>query len=310
MTTHWHPLTLFSDRNGRFSLLKTLTFATLLLPGVNLLYRAAIHDLGPLPYKEALHVTGDYAVYFLVAALALTPLQRIWPGSRLALIRRMVGVGAFAYAAIHLSLYMANEKFHLGFIASEIVLRPYLTIGFIALTGLAALAATSTDGMIRRMGARWKQLHRLVYVIGPLAIVHYFMQSKIDVTAATLVAGLFLTLMIYRLALARRLALTAPVLAGLALAGAIATAGAEALWYGLATGVDVWRVLEANVMVTFGLRPSAIVLLAGLAVAALPQFRRLGTMVWNAAAMRRGRACLIRHSVLDSAPASARSSAG
>lgn len=259
---------LITDRAGKFSYLKALLLAGLAAPLAYLLYRAAIHDLGPLPYKEALHRVGDWAVRFLVLALALTPLQRALNAPRLALIRRMAGVGAFSYAALHFLLFVANSNFKLGFVASEIALRIYLTIGFVALLGLSALAATSTDGMLRRLGARWKTLHRLVYGIAVLALVHYFLQSKIDVSQAVIYSGLFITLMIIRLALRYRLALTPTRLVALAAAGGLATAALEATWYGLTTGVDPWRILKANAAVTFGLRPAVIVLLAGLGLAA------------------------------------------
>lgn len=260
--------TLITDRSGAFSVLKTLMLAALAAPLAYLLYRAAIHDLGPLPYKEALHRVGDWAVRFLVFALALTPFQRALNFPRLAIIRRMAGVGAFTYALLHFLLYIANSNFQLGLVASEIVLRIYLTIGFVALLGLSALAATSTDGMVKRLGLRWKQLHRLVYVIAFLALIHYFLQSKIDVSQAVIYTGLFVSLMIHRLVIRYRLALTPARLAGLAVVTSILTAAIEALWYGLATGVDPWRILMANAMVKFGLRPAVVVLLAGLGFAA------------------------------------------
>jgi methionine sulfoxide reductase heme-binding subunit len=205
-------------------------------------------------------------VRFLLATLALTPVQRVFRWSRVALIRRMLGVGAFAWAAGHLLLYIASQGYDLAHVVSEIVLRYYLTIGFVALTGLALLAATSTDGMVSRLGPWWKRLHRIVYGIAALAILHFFMQSKLDASEATLMAGLFLTLMIYRLAIRLRLPLGARVLAGIAVAGAAATALVEFAWYGLATGANPWRVLAANLHPEQGLRPAVYVLLAAVAV--------------------------------------------
>jgi len=265
--------TLVTDRAGRFAWLKAATLTLLLWPAAVLVYRAAMGDLGPLPLKEALHVAGDWAVRFLVLTLALTPLQRLLAWPRLALVRRMTGVGSFAYAALHIALYVAGAKFDLAFVATEIALRIYLTVGFVALVGLAALAATSTDAAVRRLGRRWKTLHRLVYAIAALGLLHYFMQSKIDVSAAVLMTGYFLLLMTYRLAVARGLGLTPPVLAGVALTAGLATAVVEFAWYGLATGIDPWRIAAANLMLTYGLRPAMIVALSGLAVAAVPLLR-------------------------------------
>ncbi|MBM3519499.1 MAG: sulfoxide reductase heme-binding subunit YedZ, partial [Alphaproteobacteria bacterium] len=216
-------MTPFTDRSGRLSPLKIAVLAALVLPFVSLLMGAALGQLGPLPVKEALHDMGDWAIRFLVACLALTPLQRSLNWPRLALVRRMTGVAAFAYGALHFGLYLAMVKFDLGFALGEIALRIYLTIGFVALLGLLALALTSTDGALRRLGARWKALHRLVYGIAALGILHYFMQSKIDASQATLMAGLFLLLMIHRLMFRWRLAATPSALAMAALAGGLAT---------------------------------------------------------------------------------------
>ena len=262
-------MTPFTDRSGRFSRLKTLALAGLTAPALWLAYRYWSADLGPLPVKEALLFTGQWTIRFLVAVLALTPAQRLLNWPKLALVRRIAGVGVFTYAALHFSLYVASSKFNLGFVASEIVQRYYLAIGFAALTGLAILAATSTDWALHKLGKRWKPLHRIVYGIGVLGLLHFFMQSKIDVSEATLMAGLFLTLMIYRLLVRWRLPLRPAVLAAAAIAGGLATGLTEFAWYGLATGVNPWRIAQANLMLAYGLRPAVMVFLAGLAVAAM-----------------------------------------
>ncbi|MGH6855735.1 MAG: sulfite oxidase heme-binding subunit YedZ [Aestuariivirga sp.] len=272
-------MTPFTDRAGRFSPLKTLTLAGLAAPAVYLAYRYWTFDLGPLPVKEALLVCGLWAVRFLIITLALTPAMRLLNWPKLALVRRMAGIGAFSYAALHFTLYIVNSKFNLGFVASEIVARIYLTIGFVALFGLSLLAATSTDWAVRRLGKRWKQLHRIVYGIAVLGLLHFFMQSKIDTSQATLMAGLFLTLMIYRLMIRWRLSFSPPLLAVAAVAGGLATALAEFAWYGLATGVDPWRIAQANAMLSFGLRPAVIVLLAGLGIAVVQCLRSWGLRI-------------------------------
>jgi sulfoxide reductase heme-binding subunit YedZ len=261
---------LFTDRAGRFSLLKTSCLLLLVAPALWLSWRALNHDLGPRAMTEALHVTGQWAVRFLLAALALTPLQRLFRWNRLALIRRMLGVGACAWAVGHLVLYVASVKYDIGFAVSEIFSRYYLTIGFAAVLGLAMLAATSTDRMVSRLGPWWKRIHRAVYAIAALAILHFFMQSKLDASEATLMAGLFLTLMIYRLAMRPGRSMGPAMLAGVAAAGAASTALAEFAWYDLATGANPWRVLQANLHPEQGLRPAVLVLLSavllGLAV--------------------------------------------
>lgn len=264
----------WTDRTGRFSFLKTGTFVLVCIPAILVAIALWRNQLGPLPYKEALHQIGDWTVRFLIATLALTPLQRILMWPKLALIRRMLGVTAFTYALTHFSLYIVNEKFDLLFVASEIVKRIYLTIGFTALIGLSLLAATSTDGALRKLGRNWKRLHMIVYGIAVLALLHYFMQSKIDVSQATMWSGFFLLLMIYRVAVKLRYALTPVTLAACAIAGGLLTALIEFAWYGLATGVDPFRVLKANLVFAYGLRPAWIVVLAGLAVALIPWIKQ------------------------------------
>src|SRR4030095_1145108 len=119
----------------------------------------------------------------------------LWP--RLMQVRRMVGVAAFAYAAVHLALYVADEAFDLRKVAVEIVLRIYLAIGFVSLLVLTAMAVTSTDGMVRRLGGggRWRRLHQLVYGAALLSVVHFFMQTKFNVSEPWVMAGLFAWLM-------------------------------------------------------------------------------------------------------------------
>jgi methionine sulfoxide reductase heme-binding subunit len=260
----------WTDRAGRFSFLKTAVFVLVSLPALYYAVKLGQNDLGPLPYKEALHRIGDWTVRFIILTLLLTPLQRIvmWP--KLALIRRMLGVTAFAYALTHFSLYVVNEKFDLLFVASEIVKRIYLTIGFTALVGLSLLAATSTDWALRKLGRNWKRLHMIVYGLAVLALLHYFMQSKIDVSQATLWSGFFILLMIYRIAVKFRFALTPLTLAICAIAAGLLTALIEFAWYGIATGVDPVRVLKANLVFAYGLRPAWIVLIVGLVAALLP----------------------------------------
>jgi sulfoxide reductase heme-binding subunit YedZ len=220
---------------------------------------------------------------FLFIALAITPLRQILQWPRLILVRRMVGVAAFAYGLAHISLYLADLKFDLAKAATEIALRIYLTIGFTALLGLAALAATSTDAMVRRLGARrWRRLHRLIYVIALLAVVHYCMQSKLDLWEPTIIAGVYAWLMSYRL-----LVKLVGVRGGLPLAwvGALSliapalTALGEAAYFWIALGVDPVRVLSANWSLVAGWRPAVIVLGLGLSVTAIGMARAIGPLI-------------------------------
>ena len=268
-------MTPLTDRQGKFSPLKAATLALALLPAAVIAYWLFTHQLGPLAVKAALRLIGDWTIRLLVITLALTPLQRVLNYPKIALIRRMLGVTTFAYALTHFILYIVNSKYDLVFVASEIILRFYLTIGFVALIGLSLLAATSFDSAVRKLGKKWKMLHRLVYGIAALGLLHYFIQTKIDVSPAVLMTGFFILLMIYRVFITRRVSLTPSVLAISAGLACVLTAITEFAWYGLTTGVDPWRIAKANLMFSFGLRPAVIVLLVGLIPCAFVVLRSL-----------------------------------
>lgn len=298
----WRRLPWF-DRAGQFSWLKTLCLAGLVAPGLWVAvawYLADRHaplpidpgntllgggnagiggggiggaapsgilPLGAMPVTEALHQIGLWAIRFLMITLAITPLRRIGAWPRLMLLRRMLGVGAFAYAVIHLCVYIVQQHFRLGFVASEILLRFYLTIGCVTLLGLLALAATSTDGMMRRLGGKqWQRLHYLVYPIAALGLFHFFLQSKANVTEAALTTGFFYWLMLYRLAYRwnDEQSLAPWQLVLVAIAGGLATALGEAAWYQFATGLGGTRILLADLRFAFHIRPCWWVLGAGL----------------------------------------------
>ena len=280
-------LAVWRDHGNKFSALKLAALLVVVAPGLHLLVRFVVGDLGGRPITQMIHGTGDWAVRFLLATLAVTPLRAAFDWPRVVLLRRMLGVATACYAVLHLSLYVVDQKFQLGVVATEIAVRFYLTIGFTALLGLIALGVTSTDGWQKRLGRRWKQLHRLVFPIAMLGLFHYFLQSKADVSAAVFAAGVFAWLGFWRLAPRRwrgRLAL--PV--ALALAASLATALIEGAWYGLATRIKASRVLWANLDIDAGLRPAGEVLVLALLVLGIAGGRRL----WQrrakfAAAMRR-----------------------
>jgi len=197
----------------------------------------------------------------------VTPAAFILGRPRIVGVRRMLGIGTFAYALAHLVLYVVDQHGDLAQVAREIALRFYLTIGFVALLALSALAATSTDAMIRRLGPNWRRLHALVYPLTVLALLHAFIQSKIDVSEAAISTGVFLWLMAWRLARrSGRMPTGTAGLLGLAVFAAAATAIVEVGWYAAATGVRPMRVLAANIDPALFPRPAAVVLMLGLAV--------------------------------------------
>ncbi len=256
------------DRAGRLSWLKLAVFLACLAPACELAFAYRLDALGAKPITALIHGTGEWTVRFLLATLAITPLRRVADWPRLILVRRMLGVTAMAYALAHLVLYVVDQNFDLTKVVSEIALRIYLTIGFVALVGLIALGVTSTDAAIRAMGPNWHRLHKLVYTIMVLGLVHYFLQAKIDVSAPVFWTGVFLLLMGWR-AMRRFHPPERPwALLLLAIAAALLTAGLEAAWYGLASGVPANLVLAANLDFSGPIRPAWWVLAVGLALPA------------------------------------------
>jgi len=263
------------ERSGRWSPVKIAAFTAAVLPALWIAYQAATGDLGARPVTEAIHQAGDWALRFLWVTLAVTPAQRILNYPRIILARRTLGVASAAYAVLHLSLYVLDQHFDLFKVASEIVLRIYLLIGALALTGLIALAVTSTDAAISRLGpGRWNALHRVVYGIALLAAVHFFIQSKLETYQPVLMAGFLFWLLAYRGLYRRNGAVTPLHLLLLGVTAALVTAIGEATLYMFTSGVDVSRILLAHFDPDMDIRPAWWVLLAGLAIAAIGQWRQ------------------------------------
>jgi sulfoxide reductase heme-binding subunit YedZ len=269
---------LWRDSRGRLSALRIVTLALLLWPiGLALVAWQTEIRFEARPVNDLIHRAGFWMLMFLLMSLAVTPLRRIARFGQLVDVRRMIGVGAFCYGFAHISLYVIDQMFDLAMVTSEIVARVYLTIGFTALLGLGVLAATSTDGMVRRLGGlRWRRLHQLIYVIGVLGLVHFFQQTKLDVSVPTLVAGLFAWLMGYRLIAARWKGpgeLPTWQLLALSVAAAALTFAGEAIGIGIAFGVSPLMVLQTAFDFDLDnldmVRPGWYVLAAGLGVVAL-----------------------------------------
>jgi methionine sulfoxide reductase heme-binding subunit len=269
------------EKSGRWSTEKIIAFVGACLPALWLAFCGCHGDLNPArPVNEAVHDAGSWAVRFLLLALAVSPARRLFAAPKLINMRRTLGVAAFCYAALHLTLYFVQEKFDLLKIASEIALRIYLTIGFVALCGLIALAVTSTDSMIKRLdGARWNRLHSLAYPIAILGIVHFMMQTKVDITESVMVAGFLFWLLGYRLLHRYVGRVSYAWLILLAFMASALTAVAEAAWYGATTGVPAGRVFAVNFDWDMAFRPAHWVLIVGLAVT-------LASFAWSFVAQR------------------------
>jgi methionine sulfoxide reductase heme-binding subunit len=269
MRTSW---ALWRDRRGRLSWLRIGTLVLLLAPLAKAVFQANEIAHGARPLNELIHRAGFWALVFLGVTLAVTPFRRILRYGNLIDVRRMLGVGTFCYVAAHLALFFADQSYSVGKVFHEITHRIYLIIGATAWLGLAALAATSTDGMVRRLGAmRWRRLHQLIYGIALLALVHYFQQTKADVTVPTFAASLFLWLIAYRVLAwwldASELS-TASLLA-LAVVVSILTFIGEAVGLAIAFHVSPLLVLGTAFDFEAGIRPGWQVLAAGLAVVAV-----------------------------------------
>ncbi|MHB8678133.1 MAG: protein-methionine-sulfoxide reductase heme-binding subunit MsrQ [Rudaea sp.] len=184
----------------RIAMAKPLVFALCLLPFAHLVWDAAHGTLGPDPVAQLEHRSGDWALRLMLATLAVTPLRRLSGWHKAIRFRRMFGLFAFFYASVHLTIYLVIDLG--GFwsqLLGEIVKRPYITVGFAAWLLLIPLALTSTQRMMRRLGRHWQRLHRLVYPIALLGVLHYFWLVKADHREPALYLAIWIALMLVRL---------------------------------------------------------------------------------------------------------------
>jgi len=165
----------FNPTARQVTALKAVVFVLSLLPFFNLIWLTASGQLvEPLQYIT--RGTGDWTLYFLCITLAVTPLRRLTKWNWLLKLRRMMGLYAFFYGLLHFTTFLwFDHFFDVQEMLKDVVKRPFITVGFIAFVLLIPLAVTSTNGMVRRLGGkRWQWLHRLVYVIAPLGILHFW----------------------------------------------------------------------------------------------------------------------------------------
>lgn len=256
------------EKTGRWSPEKIAAFIVAIAPPLWLLWLTYSDRLGARPFTEVVHYSGRWTVRLILLSLLITPARRMFNWGKLINARRTLGVAAACYAVFHFSLYIVDQNYDLVKVASEIALRFYLTIGFTALIGLVALGVTSTDAAVRRLGPKWGTLHKAVYLIGVLAVVHFALQEKLEIYEATVMMGLLLWLLAYRVLYWWRRTVNLPELIGLAVFAPLATALFEAGWYGALTGVPYARVLALNLMFDIDIRPAWWVLAASLSVCA------------------------------------------
>jgi sulfoxide reductase heme-binding subunit YedZ len=180
---------------------KPVVFVLCLVPGLLLLGDTfeITGTLGANPVEEIQDRLGNWGLRFIMIALAVTPLRRITGWNWLQRFRRMLGLFAFFYTLLHFLAWLILDQGLLwSAIAEDIVKRPFITIGFAALLILTAMAATSTNGMRRRLGRRWQQLHYGVYAAGILGVWHYWWQVKKDIREPLIYAVILAALLGFR----------------------------------------------------------------------------------------------------------------
>lgn len=186
--------------------LKPALFVGAALPVLALLREIFLGgDPGPDPVRHIQHVTGIACLSLLLATLTVTPLRRWLHFGELIKVRRMLGLWAFTYALLHLLTYLIfDQSLDLRRIVADSVEHPRIYLGIAAFLILLALALTSTDRSMRRLGKRWVRLHRWIYVAVVLGVVHFAMVQKLDIRIPMIWGAAFLALMLLRLPLRRR----------------------------------------------------------------------------------------------------------
>lgn len=169
-------MTAFNPSPKQLTIIKSLLFALALLPFGRLFLFAFTDQLGANPIEFITRNTGDWTLYFLCITLAVTPLRRLSKWNWLIKLRRMIGLFAFFYATLHFTTFLwFDHFFDVSEMLKDVIKRPFITVGFAAFVLLIPLAITSTNGMVKRLGGkRWQWLHRLIYVVASLGILHYW----------------------------------------------------------------------------------------------------------------------------------------
>lgn len=165
----------FNPTPAQFKGLKAALFIAALIPFMRMVYFTLAGTLTD-PVAYITQVSGDWTLYFLVITLVVTPLRRLTKWNWVVRLRRMLGLYAFFYAVLHFTAFLwLDHFFDLAAMWKDVLKRPFITVGFIAFVLLIPLAATSNNAMIRKLGGkRWQWLHRLIYLIAPLGILHYW----------------------------------------------------------------------------------------------------------------------------------------
>src|SRR5437667_3125869 len=181
-------------------LTKLVFFLAALVPLARLIWKFRHDALGANPVEVINHSTGDWTLILIMVTLSVTPLRKITKQYWLVGVRRMIGLFAFFYGCLHFTTYLWLDKsFDVHEMIKDVYKRPFITAGFTAFVLMLRLALTSTTGWIRRLGRNWQRLHRLLYVTGIAAVIHYIWLVKADLRKPLQYAFVLSVLLIYRI---------------------------------------------------------------------------------------------------------------
>ena len=180
--------------------LKPSVFIFSLIPFLIIIYKIFFNQLGPEPVKEITHHTGEWTLIFIILTLAMTPLKHITKFNVWILIRRMLGLFVFFYATLHMLTYVIIDyRLDLQSISKDILTKRFIFVGFAAWLLLIPLALTSSKRAVILLKDKWKKIHRLIYIIAILGVVHFIWLVKKDLTEPLIYAAIILVLLISRL---------------------------------------------------------------------------------------------------------------
>ncbi|WP_373354165.1 sulfite oxidase heme-binding subunit YedZ [Pseudoroseicyclus sp. CXY001] len=265
----WMPWT---GADGRLSPLKLAVFLALLYPAGWMLLEWN-KGIWMVPQADLTYWSGVWAIWVLLASLAVTPARRILRWGRLLQVRRMIGVAALLYTIAHLVIYFWLRFWNWAEIGTEVVTRLSLILATLALIGLIALGATSFDAAVRAMGAGWRRLHWWTYPVTTLAVIHFLLSPGSFAGMPFLVLGCFAWLMGWRWLEARRRGTAPGALLALTAVAAAVTLAAEALMPWWLLDADPAFTLSLNVSFLLGVTPVYKVAALGLAITAAAWLR-------------------------------------
>ena len=183
------------------SRIKPIIFVFLLLPSIFWFYLFIVGSLGVNPIEKLMHNLGEFALRLIIATLLLSSLAQFKYLRSLQMVRRMIGLFAFYYVLLHLTTYVVlDHYFNWKFLLKDILKRPFITFGFISFLLLIPLVLTSTKAMVRKLTYKvWKNIHKLIYVIAPLATMHFFLLTKADKKEPMIYLLIIFSLFVWRI---------------------------------------------------------------------------------------------------------------